>query len=239
MRCKFPDRLFVTGSDTGVGKTLVSALLLHGLDAYYWKPVQSGGKSVNVGTKEPSGACDLKAGSQDLSDSAWLRSTGIPAERIFPERFLLSEPLSPHLAARLDGLQIELSDFSFPPSSLNKPLVVEGAGGLLVPLNDKDFLIDLILQLNIPVILVTRSSLGTINHTLLSLEALRNRGAEIFGVVMNGEANHENRLAIEKYGKVEVLAEIPPLHDFDRLALKRVFENAFSKVEKLSSLQTE
>lgn len=221
-----PKAFFVSGTDTGVGKTVLSAILSLGLNAHYWKPIQSGGKSKN--TREPESAL----ASADLTDSEFMRLI-LPPERILPERYCLSEPLSPHLAARLDGKSISLTDFSLPAPSAIKHLIVEGAGGLLVPLNDRgDKIVDLIAHLCLPVLLACRSTLGTINHSLLSIEALASRKIEILGAVMMGEKNEENRLAIENFGNVKVLAEIPHLNDLSRQSLFDCYVKEFLKGEK-------
>jgi len=179
---------FVTGTDTDVGKTIVSAWLVGRLGASYWKPVQ--------------------AGNHPETDSDIVRRlAGVPPERILPEAYVLPEPIAPHEAARRAGITIEMAKLAPPPC--NGPLVVEGAGGLLVPLNDKVYVIDLAAELHLPIILVARSTLGTINHTLLSIEAIRRRGLPLAGVVVNGPETPHNRAAIERYGKVEIIAEIP------------------------------
>ncbi len=206
---KFPPAFFVTGTDTGVGKTFVSGVLLAGLaGARYWKPVQSG--------------C------AEGADTAWLAAaTGLPSSRFFPETHRLSAPVSPHLAARLEGVEIRLDDFALPALSSNEHLVVEGAGGVLVPLNQLDLMADLMARLGLPVILVARSALGTINHSLLSLSELTRRGIEVLGVVMNGPENPENRKAIEHYGNVPVLARIPPVERVSPEILARLFKECF------------
>lgn len=186
---------FVTGTDTDVGKTVAAAWAVLHLAGRYWKPVQSG--------------------LQGETDTAFVqRLTGA---EVFPEAFRLPEPLSPHEAARRAGVTIDLENIVIPKGS--SPLVIEGAGGLLVPLNDDALVIDLIARLGLPAILVSRSTLGTINHTLLSLEALRRRQIIIAGVVMNGPRNAHNRAAIERYGQVRVIVEIPPLQPLNRTAL--------------------
>jgi len=158
------------------------------LGASYWKPVQ--------------------AGNHPETDSDIVRRlAGVPPERILPEAYVLPEPIAPHEAARRAGITIEMAKLAPPPC--NGPLVVEGAGGLLVPLNDKVYVIDLAAELHLPIILVARSTLGTINHTLLSIEAIRRRGLPLAGVVVNGPETPHNRAAIERYGKVEIIAEIP------------------------------
>ena len=189
---------FVTGTDTDVGKTVVSAWLLAHLDAAhleacYWKPVQ--------------------AGTAPETDSATvLRLSGVDGRRILPE------PIAPHEAAPRAGITIEMAKLLVPPCD-GGLLVVEGAGGAMVPLNDDALVIDLAEELWLPVILVARSTLGTINHTLLSLEAIRRRGLPLAGVVINGPETPHNRAAIERYGQVEVIAEIPWLDTVDRAAL--------------------
>ncbi len=189
---------FVTGTDTDVGKTVVSAWLLTHLDACYWKPVQ--------------------AGAEPETDSAAVRRLAeVPADRILPEAYLLPEPIAPHEAARRAGIAIDVAKLVPPPC--DRPLVVEGAGGLMVPLTGDAYVIDLATELHLPLILVARSTLGTINHTLLSLEAIRRRGLPLAGVVINGPETPHNRAAIERYGQVEVIAEIPWLDTVSRSAL--------------------
>jgi dethiobiotin synthase len=192
---------FVTGTDTDVGKTVVSAWLLAHLDACYWKPVQ--------------------AGTVPETDTQMVRRLAeLPEDRIVPEAYVLKEPLAPHEAARREGIGIDMAKLVAPQDG--RLLIVEGAGGLLVPLNEQDYVIDLIEDLNLPVILVARSTLGTINHTLLSLEALRRRGLVVAGVVINGPESPHNRAAIERYGKTQVIAEIPRLDTVTRSALRQI-----------------
>jgi dethiobiotin synthase len=189
---------FVTGTDTDIGKTLVSSWLLTQLDASYWKPVQ--------------------AGVMPETDSSVVRRLAeIEADRILPEAYVLPEAIAPHEAARRAGIAIDMAKF-VPPVS-DRPLVVEGAGGLMVPLTDTAYVIDLAAELHLPLILVTRSTLGTINHTLLSLEAIRRRGLPLAGVVINGPETPHNRASIERYGQVEVIAEIPWLDVVNRSTL--------------------
>ncbi|WP_225894748.1 dethiobiotin synthase [Leptolyngbya sp. O-77] len=204
----FPEKFFITGTDTNVGKTVVSALLTLGLNASYWKPIQSG--------LDP------------ISDTDYVRKvTGLDDSHFLPERFTLTQPLSPHAAAEIDGVQIHLSDFQLPSQLPYKPLIIEGAGGLMVPLNEEDFVIDLIRQFQLPVCLVTRSTLGTINHTLLSLSQLRRMEIPILGVIVNGPKNEGNRAAIAHYGNVPILAELEPLAEVNPATLKQVFDQLF------------
>jgi dethiobiotin synthetase len=189
---------FVTGTDTDVGKTLVSSWLLTHLDASYWKPVQ--------------------AGVLPETDSARVRRLAeVAPERILPEAYILPEPIAPHEAARRAGIVLEMARLV--PPAVDRLIVVEGAGGLMVPLTDTASMIDLAADLHLPIILVARSTLGTINHTLLSLEAIRRRGLTLAGVVISGPETPHNRAAIERYGQVEVIAEIPWLDTVNRSTL--------------------
>jgi dethiobiotin synthetase len=192
---------FVTGTDTDVGKTVVAAWLVARLGACYWKPVQ--------------------AGTHPETDSVTVRRlSGAAPDRILPEAYMLAEPMAPHEAARREGIAIDMAKLVPPPC--HRPLVAEGAGGLMVPLNEQSYVIDLARELDLPLILVARSTLGTINHTLLSLEAIRRRGLPLAGVVMNGPETPHNRAAIERYGRVEVIAEIPWLDQVTPEALMAI-----------------
>ncbi|GGF51221.1 hypothetical protein GCM10011332_00520 [Terasakiella brassicae] len=185
---------FVTGTDTDVGKTIVSALLTQQLDGFYWKPVQSG--------------------IIDIEDKETVQKVGnIAPERILPCAYELREPLSPHEAARRDGVEIDLAKIIKP--QVNAPLVIEGAGGVFVPLNDQDLMIDLIKKMDCEVIVVARSGLGTINHTMLTLHALQNYKIPVKGVVLNGPLNPDNKNAIEQFGKVRILGEIPYIEELN------------------------
>ncbi len=202
MGALLPDRLFVTGTDTGVGKSLVAAALTIGFEADYWKPVQTGCSAT--------------------TDSNWLRQVlNVRPERIHPETYRFDPPLSPHAAGEMAGVTISLEKISLPQGG--QPLIVEGAGGVLVPLNREQTMVDLMVKLDLPVLLVARSSLGTINHTLLSVAQLRQAGLEPIGVVMNGPRNSSNRKAIEHYGRLPVVAEIEPLQTVDSAGLVRLF----------------
>ncbi len=180
-------QFFITGIGTEIGKTVVSAIVTEYLQADYWKPVQSG---------------DLH-----WTDTMKVQSLTSNSKSVFhPERHRLNAPLSPHASAALDGVQIKLSDFTLPQTSNH--LVVEGAGGLMVPLNEHDVLLDLIQQLQIPVILVSRNYLGSINHTLLSFEALKQRNIPMAGIVFNGEPNPASESFIENYTQLPVLFRV-------------------------------
>lgn len=206
MKKLLPERLFITGTGTGVGKTVVSAVLMTGLRACYWKPVQSG--------------------LDEMTDTEWIQDvTGLPMSRFHPETYRLTKPLSPHASARTDGVRIDLDSFHLPGGQ--GPLIVEGAGGIMVPLNEEAMMIDLMARFGLPVLLVAGSGLGTINHTLLSLEQLRRRGISVAGIVMNGDVNRENREALEFYGKTEVLAEVEPMERLNAKVLTDCFYRNF------------
>ncbi|MDT8446205.1 MAG: dethiobiotin synthase [bacterium] len=202
-----PSQLFVAGTDTDVGKTLVSAVLTLGLKAHYFKPFQTGREL-----------------GRDAETVA--RLTGLGADHFSPDGLCLEKPLSPHLAARLAGLLIDPAQINLPQVS-QKHLVVEGAGGLLVPLNERDLLIDWLAQRKLPVVLVARSGLGTINHSLLSIEALRLAGIPLLGVVLNGPKNPENAAAIAQFGGCRILAQLEPMAKLDQGSLLAAW-NQFS-----------
>lgn len=190
--------IFVTGTDTEVGKTVASAWLAIHYDMAYWKPVQ----------------CGLEEGT-DVQTVQEL--TGHGSDYFFPSTHILEDPLSPHEAARRAGIRIDLRDFQLPQST--RPLIVEGAGGVLVPLNETALMTDLMVALKLPVVLVCRSTLGTINHTLMSLRTLRGEGLEVAGAVLVGPKLSHNREAIEQYGQVPIIGEIPPLDALNRQSL--------------------
>ncbi len=203
-----PHGIFVTGTGTGVGKTFVSAILVAGLSARYWKPLQSG--------------------LDEKTDTAWVQEkTGLPSSYFYPESYRFRFPLSPHVAAEKDGIHIDLELMEL-PQTFGGRLIVEGAGGIMVPLNEHHLMLDLMKKLSLPILLVAESGLGTINHTLLSLEMLKNHFLQVLGVVMNGPRNPENRKAIEHYGNTKVLAEIEPLERIDKVTLKNAFWRCFS-----------
>jgi dethiobiotin synthetase len=199
---------FVTGTDTGVGKTVLSALLVAALDAVYWKPVQTG----------------VFEGTDRESVRAWAE---IPEERLVPEVYRFDPPVSPHLAAREAGVRIALDSIKFSPAHRGRKWIVEGAGGVMVPLNEHDLMLELMRHLGLPIVVAARTTLGTINHTLLTLAALRSAHLDIRGVVLIGEENIENRKAIEHYGKVRVIGHIPVLERIHRAVLLEVFASRF------------
>ncbi|WP_270090425.1 dethiobiotin synthase [Sphingobacterium sp. SYP-B4668] len=170
------ESIFVTGIGTGVGKTICAAVLTQYWKADYWKPVQSG---------------DLSA-SDSMTVSHLLNGDVL----IHPERYRLTFPASPHKSALRDGVSIQLTDFKLPITANH--LVVEGAGGLLVPLNDEDSILDLIMSLDIPVALVVRDYLGCINHSLLSIEVLRNRHIPLKYLIFNGAIDIDSERVIRR-----------------------------------------
>jgi dethiobiotin synthetase len=208
---KFPSEFFVTSTDTEIGKTFVSAMLMLGLQGHYWKPIRTGAPPY-----------------ADQTDTEWVQEqTELSDDRFFPEAYLLKHHVSPHLAARLEGVEIDMQKIKMPSPKNWQHLIVEGAGGILVPINDKEFILDVIDNLKIPALIVARSTLGTINHTLLTIEKLADRNISVLGVILNGPKNLENKLAIEKYGKVKVIAEIEPIETVNAANLYKAFEKAF------------
>ncbi len=199
---------FVTGTDTNVGKTVLSALLVAALDAAYWKPVQTGANE----------------GADRDSVRRWAEAS---EDRLPSERFRFNQPVSPHLASRQAGIQISLEQLALPDVPAGRRLIVEGAGGVMVPLNDHDLMRDLMRQIAFPVIVAARTSLGTINHTLLTIAALREVNIAICGVALIGDEDIENRRAIEHYGKVRVIGRVPILDEIKRATLLDAYEKHF------------
>jgi dethiobiotin synthetase len=196
----------IAGTDTNVGKTVLSSLLMAAHDdLYYWKPIQSG--------------LEGETDSQVVQ-----RLSECKMERILPEAYKLQRPLSPHLSARLDGVHIEIEKLSLPRK---ENIMVETAGGVFVPINETTLQIELIKMWGLAVLIAARSRLGTINHTILTIEALRKRQIEIAGVVMIGEVNEENKKAIESYGKVKVIGKILPMKELNRDNLKETYSKYF------------
>jgi len=208
MSTPLPPRLFVTGTDTGVGKTVVSAVLLAGRGGHYWKPVQSGAD-------------------QDSDSQTVARLSGRGPGCVLPEAYRLAAPLSPHQAALLEGVRIDPARLALPEVPGGGPLVVEGAGGVLVPLAPGLLMADLMAALGLPVLVVARSGLGTINHTLLTVGELRRRALDVAGVVLCGPRDAANREAIESYGQVRVVAELEPLPELHPAALRAAWARCF------------
>ena len=200
----------ITGTDTDVGKTVVSAMLTLALGATYWKPVQSG----------------IEGG---VDTRAVQKMTGLPNERFLQEQYVFTERLSPHRAAELDKTRIDVDDITLP--EVEGPLIVEGAGGLMVPLTRENLLINLFKSWNedahVPVILVARTGLGTINHTLLSLEALWSRKIPVHGIIFVGDENDDNMRTIAEFSQVKVLGRLPMLDSLDAKTLTTAFDDNF------------
>jgi dethiobiotin synthetase len=193
--------IFVTGTDTNVGKTVVSAaLMLRYRDEAplrYWKPIQTGVEQADD-SREVAGLISVAA------------RRPLAANEILDCGVRLPGMLSPHLAARLAGTRITVRSLVNAFHATDEARwIVEGAGGALVPINERETMADLMEALDLPVLIAARSSLGTINHTCMTIEVLRRRMLRVAGVVMVGEPNEENRLAIEKYGAAEVIAQMP------------------------------
>lgn len=199
-------RIFITGTDTGIGKTIFSAGLAGALDGFYWKPIQAG--------------LDDETDSQTV-----LRLSGLAAERVLPEAYRLRTPASPHLAAEIDGVTIEHESLRVPEK--DRPLVVEGAGGLLVPLTRSVTYLDLMARWRVPVVLCARTALGTINHSLLSIEALRTRGVAILGIAFIGDANVESERIITEMSQVRRLGRLPHVAPLTGTTLREAFANSF------------
>ena len=203
--------LFVTGTDTGIGKTVLSATLATGLDAAYWKPIQTG----------------RLGGDEETDRESVVRWAGLDEGDAPMEAFVFDPPVSPHLAAQNAGVSIALSALRKP--EVTKRLIIEGAGGVLVPINEKDLMLDLIGQVDADVVVASHTGLGTINHTLLTVNTVRHANLNLVGVVMIGEENVENRKAIEHYGDVAVVGWIPILGTIDRTTLHSAFRNHFDR----------
>lgn len=200
--------VFITGTDTDVGKTFVSAILVKAWESNYWKPFQTG----------------LLTDSGDTKTVKTL--TGSPESHFEEPQINLNTPLSPWRAAMQDGIPlVSVDEVKIPDKFLisSRPLVVEGAGGLFVPINEKEITTDLIRHLDLPVILVARSSLGTINHTLLSIEHLKRRGVLNIKIILNGELNNDNAKTIEHFSPdTPIIAQIPHVDEVDIQKISRM-----------------
>ncbi|MDH4744677.1 dethiobiotin synthase [Sphingomonas sp. CBMAI 2297] len=199
-------RIVVTGTDTDIGKTVFAAGLAGALGATYWKPVQSGLE----------GASDTE------------RVAALSGATALAEAYRLNTPCSPHLAAEIDGVTIDPARLD-PPAI--DPLVIEGAGGVLVPVTRELLYADLFARWRLPVVLVARTALGTINHSLLSIEALRARGVPILGVAFVGTANEDSEATIAAIGGVRRLGRLPVLDTLDRPTLAAAFAQAFTRTD--------
>lgn len=186
---------FITGTDTSVGKTVTSAFLCYHLRYDYFKPIQTG----------------------DIKDSDFVKE--FSNQKTFKETYHFKTPASPHIAAKIESSIIEMSSITLPKQH---SLIVEGAGGVLVPLNKNEFIIDLIKYLDMPVVVVARTAIGTINHTLLTIEALEKRNTKIAGIVLVGEKEDHTFKTIGDF--VKILLHIPYVRDLNDLKSKKYFE---------------
>jgi dethiobiotin synthetase len=199
-------RIIVTGTDTGIGKTVFAAGLTRFLDGIYFKPIQ--------------------AGLQGETDTAVAhRLSGLPALRMLREVWRLTTPASPHLSAERDGVLIDPQALTLP--SVSRPLIVEGAGGLMVPLTRDVLYIDVFARWGAPVVLCARTTLGTLNHTLLSLEALQHRGIPVLGVALIGDAHPDNERTLREMGDVPILGRLPRLDPLTLETLTAAFAASF------------
>ena len=187
-------KFIICGTDTDIGKTLISSFFVRGLNSFYWKPIQSGIES--------------QTDSQTVETLAQ-----VSKDKIIKEAYVFTKPLSPHWAAEIDQQTINFDMLRLP--KVNGPLIVETAGGLMVPLTRNFLQIDQIKKWNLPVILVCKSSLGTLNHTLLSIEALKSRNIEILGLVVNGKKHLDNPKTLVEFSGLPLITEFPYIKKID------------------------
>jgi len=203
-------RFVVTGTNTDIGKTVFAAALTQALDGCYWKPVQAG---LDGGT--------------DAQRVATL--IGLSHGRVLPEVWRLKTPASPHHAADLEGVRIDADALTLPAS--DRPLIIEGAGGALVPLNPDVLFADIFARWGLPVVVCASTALGTINHSLLTLEALRSRGVPILGMAFIGDANDSSEAAIVRFGRVRRLGRLPWLDPLTPDPLRTAFAAGFDTAD--------
>tara|TARA_Y100001978_G_scaffold99618_1_gene89142 strand:+ start:1662 stop:2312 length:651 start_codon:yes stop_codon:yes gene_type:complete len=196
-------KFIICGTDTDVGKTLISAFFVRGLQSFYWKPLQSG--------------TETETDSQSI-----LRLSGITKDKVLKEAYIFNKPVSPHWAAEIDGKKIDKNSLDIP--SIDDSLVIETAGGLMVPITRNFLQIDQIKKWDLPVIIVCRSSLGTLNHTLLTIEALKKRNIKILGLIINGEKHLDNPKTLKEFSKLPIIAEFPRLNKVDKNILDRLWQ---------------
>ena len=204
--------IVITGTDTDIGKTVFAAALTRAIDGYYWKPVQAGLDGETDG-------------------DVVRRLSGLSAERILPEAYRLKTPASPHFAAERDGITIDVAALN--PPLVPGPLIIEGAGGLAVPLTRTVLQIDLFARWKFPVVLCVSTRLGTINHSMLSIEALKRRAIPILGVAFVGGENADSQRTICQMGGVKMLGRLPSLEPLDGETLNRAFAANFSVADIL------
>ncbi len=196
-------KFVICGTDTDVGKTLISSFFVRGLKSFYWKPIQSG--------------IETETDSQSI-----IRLSGVKKEKILKEAYIFEKPVSPHWAAEIDGKKIDINLLNLP--KIDGSIVIETAGGLMVPITRNFLQIDQIRKWNLPVIIVCRSSLGTLNHTLLTIEALNKRNIKILGLIINGEKHLDNPKTLSEFSKLPIIAEFPRLNNIDKNNLDRLWK---------------
>jgi dethiobiotin synthetase len=207
--------IVIAGTDTDVGKTVFAAALVAALDGYYWKPVQAG--------------LDGETDAEIV-----MRLSGLSRERVLPEVYRLTTAASPHLAAERDGVEIDFEGLANAPVfAQDRTVVIEGAGGLLVPLTRNLLQIELFARWGVPVVLVASTRLGTINHSLLSVEALKRRRIPILGIAFVGEENADSERTITEMGAVRHLGRLPIVEPLDAASLRVTFAAAFSAADFL------
>ncbi len=199
----FSKRIIICGTDTDVGKTIVSSFFVQGLQGIYWKPIQSG---TEEGTDTKT-VCKL---------------LNLEANRYLSERYKFKAPVSPHWAAERESSFIEPNNLHLP--NLDKLIIIETAGGLMVPLNRNWLQIDQLKVWGAPIILVARTGLGTLNHTLLSLEALKHRNLNVLGIVLNGPPHNDNPKTLEQFGDTKILASLPIFDEVNAKVLSREWD---------------
>jgi len=203
-------KFIICGTDTDVGKTLISSFFVRGLQSFYWKPIQSG--------------IETETDSQSI-----LRLSEIKKENILKEAYIFKKPVSPHWAAEIDEKNIDINLLKLP--SIDGSLIVETAGGVMVPITRNFLQIDQIKRWDLPVIIVCRSSLGTLNHTLLTIEALKKRNIKILGLIVNGEKHLDNPKTLQEFSKLPIIAEFPRISNVDKNNLDRLWEEL--NIEKI------
>lgn len=199
----------ISGTDTDVGKTVFAAGLVSATRGRYWKPIQAG--------------LDGETDAQIVR-----RLANADAQRILPEAYRLRTAASPHVAAEIDGIQIDLDKLALPATAGTGPLIVEGAGGVLVPVSRKSLQVELFALWDLPVVLVASTRLGTINHSLLSIEALKRRTIEIHGVAFVGDENADSERTICEFGRVRRLGRLPQLAELSAASLLAAFNENFA-----------
>ena len=211
-------KFIICGTDTDIGKTLISSFFVRGLNSFYWKPIQSGIES--------------KTDSQTVETLAQ-----VSREKIIKEAYVFTKPLSPHWAAEIDQKTVNFDMLRLP--EVEGPLIVETAGGLMVPITRNFLQIDQIKKWNLPVILVCKSSLGTLNHTLLSIEALQRRNIEILGLIVNGEKHLDNPKTLVEFSGIPLITEFPYMKEIDLNSFDILWRELDIKNKLISLLNSE